>query len=331
MKKITLLGLLLLCLATACKEGNKQTYLPASIGPINSLAVVMDNELWRGSVGDKVREHFAAPISGLVWDEPQFTINHIPTQVFSGSIRTTRAILFISKDTLNTAHIKSNLYAGPQKVAVIKGNTEAEIIANIEAKALGIITAFKDLEIGEAQKRFKRSLNKEKALEDNFGIRLEMPSVYKVGKQEDNFVWIDRQIPKGTMNIVAYTMPADSFKNDSTFVRDIVKMRDSIGKTYIPGPDVPGKTTYMITEKAFAPHVYPSTIGGLKAAEVKGIWEMSGDFMAGPFLTYIINDPNNDRKLILEGFTYAPATSKRDYMFELEAILKSIQFITPAD
>ncbi|MGB5662028.1 DUF4837 family protein, partial [Eudoraea sp.] len=48
--------------------------------------------------------------------------------------------------------------------------------------------------------------------------------------------------------------------------------------------------------------------------------------MAGPFLTYIINDKANNRKLILEGFTFAPATNKRDYMFELEAILKTVQF-----
>jgi hypothetical protein len=29
--------------------------------------------------------------------------------------------------------------------------------------------------------------------------------------------------------------------------------------------------------------------------------------------------------MVLEGFTFAPATSKRDYMFELEAILKTVK------
>ncbi|WP_338039470.1 DUF4837 family protein [Maribacter litopenaei] len=28
----------------------------------------------------------------------------------------------------------------------------------------------------------------------------------------------------------------------------------------------------------------------------------------------------------MEGFTFAPATEKRDYMFELEAILKTVKF-----
>ena len=34
-------------------------------------------------------------------------------------------------------------------------------------------------------------------------VSLRLPSVYKVGKQEDNFVWIDREIQKGSMNIIS--------------------------------------------------------------------------------------------------------------------------------
>jgi hypothetical protein len=163
-------------------------------------------------------------------------------------------------------------------------------------------------------------------LNDKLGITLSQPSIYKVGKQENNFIWIDRQIQKGSMNIIAYDIPNNYFKNDSTFVKDIVAMRDSIGKQYIPGPDVPGKITYMMTEKAFAPYVFPVEIAGRKAAEVRGIWEINGYPMAGPFLTYIVNDDKNNRKVVIEGFVFAPATEKRDDMFQLEAILKTVKF-----
>lgn len=30
--------------------------------------------------------------------------------------------------------------------------------------------------------------------------------------------------------------------------------------------------------------------------------------------------------MVVEGFTFAPATEKRDHMFELEAILKTLKF-----
>jgi len=325
MKKLGVL-ILFLTVLISCKEGKNKSYLPSSTGAINSIAVVVDNQLWEGKVGDKIREHFAAPALGLTMDEPIFSINHIPPTVFTGTIRNMRAVLFVEKDSLNLGHLKSDMYATPQRIGVIKGRTEDEIITNLDAKAQEIIASFKNLEIREAQKRFKRSLSKEKTLNEKFGIDLIVPSAFKVVKQENNFAWIETQIPKGTMNIIAYEMPGNSFANDSTFIKDIVQMRDSIGSEYIPGPDVPGKITHMRGDPAFAPHVFATEVGGKKAVEVRGIWDIKNFPMAGPFLTYIINDKENNRKIVLEGFTFAPSANKRDYMFELEAIMRTIKY-----
>ncbi|HET8736619.1 MAG TPA: DUF4837 family protein, partial [Pricia sp.] len=239
-----------------------------------------------------------------------------------------RSVLYVMQDSVNVAHIKTDVYAAPQKIGVVKGTTKAEVIDNLESKADSIIAAFKKMEIAAAQERFGRSLNREGALQEKFGINLKIPSIYKVGKQEDNFVWIDREIRKGTANIIVYEMPSDSFKSDSTLVKDIVAMRDSIGKKYVPGPDVKGKITYMRTEPAYAPAVFPAEIAGLKGVEVRGIWDIKNYPMAGPFLTYILNDKENDRKLVMEGFVFAPATQKRDDIFELEAILKTLKLVS---
>lgn len=329
MKKAGALFLLITVVFLSCKDSKNQNYLPTSIGAINSLVAVIDNELWKGSVGDSIRKHFAAPIVGMPMDEPLFTIDQIDPKFFTGSIRNTRSVLYIMKDSLNKAHIKSDMYATPQRVGVIKGTTEAEIVENIDAKANEIIMSFKSMEIEAAQLRFERSLNKEGVLEEKFGVSFKLPSAYKVGKQEENFVWIDRYIKKGTANIIVYEMPANSFSNDSTLVRDIVAMRDSIGAKYIPGPDVTGKVTHMRTEPAYAPAIFPTEIGGLKGIEVRGIWDIKNYPMAGPFLTYILNDNKNNRKLVMEGFVFAPATEKRNDMFELEAILKTLRFGIP--
>ena len=307
----------------ACEKGPKKQYKPQSLGAINTIAVVMDNNLWKGAVGDKIREHFAAPQIGLTWDEPRFSLEHMPPSVFTGTTRHRRAVLYVSRDSVTGAQVRDNLYATPQKVGVIKAVTDSALIAVIEAHADQIMDSIRQMEIHETQARFLRSLSKDTVLQEKFGISLRLPSVYKVGKQEENFVWIDREIQKGSMNIIAYEMPGNSFGNDSTLVSDIIRMRDSIGQRYIPGPDVPDKITYMGTEKAFAPAVFRSTIDSLQAIEVRGIWEVVNYPMAGPFLTYIIDDSANNRRMVLEGFTFAPATSKRDYMFELEAILKT--------
>ncbi|MEX0361875.1 MAG: DUF4837 family protein, partial [Allomuricauda sp.] len=67
MKKFgTLCLTIFLLVGISCGDsGPKQRFLPPSTGGINSLMVVMDTELWKGGVGDKIREHFAAPILGL--------------------------------------------------------------------------------------------------------------------------------------------------------------------------------------------------------------------------------------------------------------------------
>ena len=326
MKKLGTLFLLLAIVLTSCNESKKQNYLPTSVGAINSMVVVIPSALWKSQVGDTIRKHFAAPVLGMPMDEPLFSIDQIDPQFFTGSVRQTRSVLYVMKDSVDRAYIKTDMYATPQKVGVIKGATEAEIIDNLESTSDTIIAAFKNMEIAEAQKRFGRSLNRENVLQEKFGISLKIPSIYKVGKQAENFVWIDREIRKGTANIIVYEMPADSFTSDSTLVKDIIAMRDSIGEKYVPGPDVTGKVTYMRTEPAYAPAVFPVEIAGMKGVEVRGIWDIKNYPMAGPFLTYILNDERNDRKLVLEGFVFAPATEKRNDMFELEAILKTLRF-----
>ncbi|MGB5379294.1 DUF4837 family protein [Muriicola sp.] len=318
--------LFVLLLLFSCDDGPKKSYKPASIGAINTVGVVISNDLWEGPVGDKLREYFAAPVVGLTWDEPIFSLEQMPQKVFTGTTRHRRAVLFVDLDTVNVAHVKTDLYATPQEIGVIKGRTQEEIIENIETSAEEIIEAITAMELKETQKRFLRSLNKEKILEEKFGVTLSLPSIYKLGKQEDNFVWIDREIQKGSMNIIAYEIPWSGLSNDSTFVTDFIRMRDSIGKKYIPGPDVLNKITYMTTEDAFAPYFFTTEIDGRRTIEARSIWDMENFPMAGPFATFIMDDEKNNRKLVVEGFTFAPATNKRDYMFELEAIIRTIKF-----
>ena len=83
--------------------------------------------------------------------------------------------------------------------------------------------------------------------------------------------------------------------------------------------------TYMITEEAYTPFTKKTKLSNKPTFETRGKWEVKGDFMAGPFLNYTVIDKANNRLLVIEGFTYAPSVKKRDYMFELEAILKTLK------
>ncbi|MCF8713642.1 DUF4837 family protein [Joostella atrarenae] len=323
MKKI-LMGIMVFLLVLSCKESKKEEkFLPNSVGAINTLSIVIDNDMWNGRVGDSIRKYYADEVLGLPMIEPLFTIHQIPFEVFTGATRNSRNVLVIKKDTAEVSGLRTDLYAKPQKVGIIKAPTEDKIIEKLAEAAPQIIEAFKKNDIKESQERFTRSLNRETALSEELGISLTMPSIYKIAKQEGNFFWIERQIRKGTMNILVYEMPLNSIPNDSSRVDAIIKMRDSIGEKYVPGRK---EGMYMITEEAYAPYVFDAEVAGRKAIETKGMWEIKNFFMAGPFINYIVEDKPNNRLLVVEGFTFAPSTNKRDYMFELEAILKTLKF-----
>ena len=49
--------------------------------------------------------------------------------------------------------------------------------------------------------------------------------------------------------------------------------------------------------------------------------------MAGPYVIYIIKDTVNKRNIVIEGFSFAPSESKRDYMFELNTIITTMEFV----
>ena len=325
MKNIALLLSLSSLIFMGCKEKSSYKYLPESIGQVQSVLVVMEEDLWEGAVGDSVRKTFLSPIKGLSVAEPMYQIQYIPPSVFKGTVKQNRTVLAVGLDSLSLAHIKKDVYARPQIVAVVKGLSELDIMNQFMAEAPNFLERFNQLELAQTQERFKRSTNTEKGIAALLGVQLDIPSAYRQGKQTDSFVWLDRAIPAGSTNVIAYTLPANSFNNPDSFVADIVAKRDSVVKVQIPGPDVPGKTTHMKTETVFMPYVKPVSFGGYKGVEVRGIWDISGYPMAGPFVSYILNDPAQDRKIVIEGFVFAPNKPKRDYLFELEAIIKSIR------
>ena len=82
---------------------------------------------------------------------------------------------------------------------------------------------------------------------------------------------------------------------------------------------------YMITQEAYLPYLNDAEVNNKPAFETKGIWEVMNFQMAGPFINYIVEDKENDRLMVVEGFTFAPSEDKRDFMQQLEWVLKTIQ------
>ncbi|MEM9679356.1 MAG: DUF4837 family protein [Bacteroidota bacterium] len=320
----SILTILCLALLLSCenKEGN-QRYLSSSSGNINTISVVIDNILWEGKVGEKIRSTLAMPLEGLPQDEPIFTLRQIPTQVFDGFVTKNRIILKVEKTDENSISVLKEVYAKPQTVVLIKGITDGDIIDQLENNVAKIIDAFNKEEVKEKLRRINKSLLQDEAMESALGFSIDIPSAYRIAKSEDNFYWVRKSLSNTeTMDLMFYSIPMETIKKGDSTIIDITKVRDSITKQYIPGPE-DGK--YMTTEDAYVPSLFQTIVDNKPAYETRGIWEVNGMYMAGPFVNYAIEDKVNNRYLVAEGYVYAPRLDKRKYVFELEAIIKSIR------
>lgn len=321
MNKTLFLWLLVAVVASSCSF-KKDKFSEESSAAINTIAVIIDDQLWNGEVGDSIRNKFASPVLGLPQEEPLFTINQYPVKLFEGFSTDSRNIIIVKKGNETKFEIKENEFSAPQNAVHITGKSTTEIIALLEENAPGIIQKMRDIEIAQNQKIFKDSLLDTKKIQKKFNVDLLIPSKYEYVMRRKNFIWLKSEITSGNTSIIIYQLPWHGIHSGSA-VNDIVRTRDSIGRKYIHG-SAPG--TRMLTEEAYSPYFSKTTLAERKTYETKGTWQMKNDFMSGPFINYTIFDKPNKRILVLEGFCYAPSKEKRDLMFELESIIKSIQF-----
>ena len=320
MNKTLFLWLLVSVFASSCSF--KDDKLPKeSLAAINTISVIIDDQLWNGEVGDSIRNKFASPVLGLPQEEPLFSINQYPVKLFEGFSTDSHNIIIVKKDSENKFEFKQNEFATPQNAFHISGKTSFEIIELLEKNAPEIIKKMRAIEIIHNQEIFKDSLLDTKKIQKKFNINLLIPSKYEYVMRRKNFIWLKKEIVSGNTSLIIYQIPWKSIHSNSA-VNDIVKTRDSIGKAYVHGSDF---GTQMVTEEAYSPYFSKTVLAGNKAYETKGTWQMKNDFMSGPFINYVIFDKAHRRLLVLEGFCYAPSKEKRDLMFELESIIKSIQ------
>lgn len=319
MKKALFLLLLLSLSFTGCDTKS------AGKGPestkVNQVSIIIDDQLWKGEIGDSLRNKFASPVIGLPQEEPLFTIVQYPVKLFEGYMADSRNIIVVKKAN-PFYEIKQDQFTKPQNVVYIYGKTTAEILDTIEKKYPEIIDQIRTTEIRQAQLRLSRFLPNDKALDKKFRIAIDIPQEYKLVMQRRRFLWFKKEIISGSMSIIVYEVPAARFGKELG-VNDIIRSRDSIGHRYIHGTK---RNTDMTTENSYAPYFATVKLDGHTALETRGNWELNNDFMSGPFLNYCIYDPDRARYLVIEGFCYAPSREKRDLMFELEAMLKSVRF-----
>lgn len=316
---------LLCCLSfVGCRNGSV-SILPTSTGMPSEVLVVYDDKTKASEAGKALIDVLLSDVAGLPQEEPNFNVSSVSPSQFDNLLKPVRNILIIEVSDIYSATkmtYSRNLWADSQMVMYIKSPSHESLLEYVTNNQQTIIDFFVNAEINRFIKLQSKKYNKaaKDSLMTQLGIGVNIPGELKTMKQGENFFWISNNQYRSRLDFVAYTVPYTSANQLEE--NNLIAMRDSVMKANIPG-GVPG--SYMTTEDLFTPVYRAINIGGKFCAQLKGLWEMQGDMMGGPFVSHTLVDDANNRLITVEVFVYAPEEKKRNLMRRLESTLYTLQ------
>ena len=326
---------------------------PPAMGITNEIVVICDQDVWDDYVGDSLRYYFSSAFPILPQPESVFDLKHYtPEALIAQPIRKELRTYLILADLSNNMSSTSNLLRqdlGSTKVQEIKTGNQLRSVVGRDKWAKGQlliylfgfsrdelvktvreaypaaakrVNAFDEIQIDQTvyQKGENQKLKKE--IKEAIGVDIKVPGDYQKAIHDENVIWIRKDHDDMISNIMLHKLKYSSQKQLSK--EGLKAIRDSLGKQYI-STDL--KDTYMRTNDVDLPMFTKSiNLNNYYALEARGIWDIENDFMGGPFISYLVHNPNSNELLYIDGFVYAPGKQKRNHIQYLEHIFSSVKF-----
>jgi len=315
---------------TACISGAEtdSSSLPSSSGKYGEVLVVIDTAFENGPVGEKIREIFQAELSGTPQAEPLFRMSTVDPDYFKSILKRSRNLfkLSIKKKNQNKVSVDRNVWAKDQLLINVYADSPKAALRMLEKNTSGIRDYFNEEEIMRLQKQFDKQLQEDlmSDLEQKLGVELKIPPAFVKMGTDSNVVWLKKEKSIGQHTIiqglVVYTQDYTSKEVFSDSV--MIASRDQVTRTLIEGFR---DNSFMKIYDELPLFTEEINLGGYYSKEYRGLWHMENDFMGGPFLHYTLVDEENQKVIHLDGFVYAPKFNKREYLRELEAIIKGMK------
>lgn len=306
-----------IAIAVMCSCDGQQSMLPKSGGrPYEVL--VTGNDRQAAAHIDSVLSQDA---DGLPQAEPQFDVSVTDSQHFNQTARLARNIVIINIDsTLFTAtrlRYEKNVWARPQMVVYVNSPSRSTMIADLQTAGRKLTSLLARAEINTEMSRLAQSCNTaaRDTIRKMMGCSIRIPADMKAGKRGHNFTWYSNNAASGMQNICVYAYPADRLSPQTALAA-----RDSVMRANIPGER---DGMYMHTAAATV-RCGTAREHGRDILVSRGLWEMHGDAMGGPFVSHSILDSANRRVIVAEAFVYAPEMKKRNLIRRLEAALYTL-------
>lgn len=330
MKKLLVyITVCLLCTAFwSCNEKEKK-YKPGSIGSAYELVLVCDNARWEGALGDTLRSILLEPVEHINSYEPIFDVYRIIN--LTDLHRKNRNIMVVTVDPEYTEPFlvaQYDVYAQPQIVINLAGPDNETVISYIseyrENLTNTLEAAERDRDMNYNRQHGDKNIPRE--IYDKFGVEVELPYGYKVRNTLDDFMWISFEYPTASQGVIIYSYPYTDREN---FTVDSLLYYRNKFTALIPGEN-PGSHMTTYTYEDYKPELTHLRLdNGRYWAEMRGFWDVEGDYMGGPFVSYSTLDTDTRRVVTFDFYVFSPDKPKRNYLRQLEHLIYAIRF--PSD
>lgn len=327
MKRFVLLSLAIcLCFLTgACKHKAVPAFKvnDFATGKAGEMILVMDTIQWPKAHIQAVYQVLQQPQPAINQQQSMFDVLLCSNKDFLASFTRHRNIVRFDYNpdlSSNSYTLQQDAWATAQVYIHIKGNNRDSCIALFLQHQDEIIRVLYDNDIKRLQHANLKLNNPEieKKIKTKFGISMTIPARYFIGREEQDFLWLCHRTPKNDRFVMIYRLPAYPLIRDS-----LVAARNTMTQAYIQGA-VAGAYPIVADFTDF-PLIHPYRIRYHDGVEMRGLWESVRDKMGGPFYSFTMLSPDKISCITVDGFVYAPQEDKRDYLREVEAIVKSIK------
>ena len=323
--------LALLLVAGSCKKGKNDNLIPPITGKAGEVVLVIPDNLYEGRVGDSIvniltQEELALPQTGMQGAEPVFDLVHIPPEAFTNVFRSHRNIIIaqINTELKNPVlKVENNYWAFQQVLIRIEAPDKESFAELLYENEDYLVETIREAEIDRQVYLNRKYENSElhRSLLDKHQIIAYFPKGYEARVDTGNFVWIQYDPMDMIQGVFIWDYPYTS--EDQLEYARLVAKNDKMLKDRVPGGV---KGSYMTIY--FDAPTYSKTLehNGHFVREIKGLWEMEGDWMGGPFVSWTYVDEKRNRLVTLFGFVYAPKYEKRNHIRKVESLLRTVDF-----
>ncbi|MBR3550634.1 MAG: DUF4837 family protein [Bacteroidales bacterium] len=327
MKKISYFAVLLMLLSlVSCHQKSGTSGIKVdnfSTGKAGEMILAIDTGYWSKAAMKEIYAVIQQPQPAINQIEPMFDVIRCSNADYKASFMRHRNIVQFDYNpdyAGNTFEIQRDPVTKPQIHVKIRGNNQDSCLALFLAHQDEIVQAMYDNDIARLQNAHRKLNNPviEKKIKEKFGVSMTVPEGYFVGREEDDFLWLCFRTPKNDRFVMIYTSPRYELTTEN-----IVAERDRITKAYIQGA-VAGAYPLVANIEGF-PLRQNLQLRYHSVVELRGLWETVRDKMGGPFYSFTQIAPDSVSCITIDGFVYAPQEEKRDYLREVEAVVKSVQ------